>query len=156
MFDNNFNVIYGDRKTSRTNFLLELAFLLKNNDFKSFFLSCSLEFQNARNIEPFDEFRVLPSTDEFNNLKTIEVIAEITESKNYSYIIVDDIDYLSNRCISELGKINVKKIVTCLTHNTGKLPKDSNFFSVEDITIDSLKDYMTSLKRDKKINSILK
>lgn len=98
----------------------------------------------------------MPSTDEFNNLKTIEVITEITESKNYSYIIVDDIDYLSNRCISELGKINVKKIVTCLTHNIDKLPKGSNIYKVEDIAIGNLKDYMTSLKRDKKINSILK
>lgn len=156
MFDNNFNVIYGDTKTGRTSFLLDIALLLKQNDFKSFFLSCSTEFQNSRKIEPFDEFRVLPSSDEFNNLKNIEVIDEITRSKNYNFIIVDDIDYLSSNCVSALSKIEAKKIVTCLTHNNINLPKDSNFYNIEDTNIEIVKDYMISLKRDKKINSILK
>jgi thymidine kinase len=156
MLDSNFNIIYGDTKTGRTNLLLDIGVLFKLNDFKLFYIGCTSEFQNARNIESFDGFRFLPTTDELNNLKLIEVVKEITENKNYNYIIVDDIDYLSQKCISELFKINVKKISTCLSHNSIKLPKDSNFYRIEDINIDIIKDYIIPLKRDEKINSILK
>lgn len=160
MFDLNFNIINGDQKTGKTTFLLELSSILKSYNFKVFFLGCTSEFQNARrsgDLISFDDFRIITTSDDYNNLKIIDVVREITDVKLYDYLIIDDIDYLSDNAIKSIINTNVKKIVTCLTDNLKKLPNNSTIYNIEDIKdTTQIKDYITTLIRDQKINSILK
>ena len=84
MFDLNFNIINGDQKTGKTTFLLELSSILKSYNFKVFFLGCTSEFQNARrsgDLISFDDFRIITTSDDYNNLKIIDVVREITDVK---------------------------------------------------------------------------
>lgn len=160
MFDLNFNTIHGDDKTGRTRFLLELSSILKSYGFKIFFLGCTSEFENAKrsgDLSSFDDFRIISTSDDFNNLKIIEVINEITDTKSYDYLIVDDIDYLSDNCINSIIKTKVKKVITCLSDNKKRLPESSTFYNITDIKdMTKINDYIKTLVRDQKINSILK
>ena len=156
MFNSNYNIIHNDSKTGRTTFLLDLAHGLKNFGLKLFFLGCTSEL-TMRNLAFFDDCRITSTNEDYNNLKLIDVIKEITETRKYDFIIIDDIDYLTEKSIDALSKIKIKKIVTCLTHNVSKLPNNSNFYFLGDKNEkEIILDYIKSLTRDKKINSILK
>ncbi len=156
MFNSNYNIIHNDSKTGRTDFLIDISRSLNGLGLKLFFFGCTSEL-DIRNLTFFNDFRITSTNEDYNNLKLIDVIKEITETRNYDFIIVDDIDYLTVKSIDALSKIKVKKIVTCLTHNVSKLPNNSNFYFLGDKNEkERILDYIKSLTRDKKINSILK
>ena len=81
----------------------------------------------------------------------------MSEKRNYNFIIIDDIDYLSKSCIDLLSSIDTKKIVTCLSDNCKKLPKDSNFYNISDVSdLSNIDEIVKKIIRDQKINSVLK
>lgn len=156
MFESDLNIVFGDTKTGRTKFLIDFSRKLNELGFKVFFLGCTNEFQNSSKsiLESFSGFRIIDSYDDDNNYKLIDVINEILSRDSYDYLFVDDIDFVSNRCKNEIIKINIKKIITCLSYNKDKF-KSNSFHKVEDMNDFLISDFITSLTRDKKINSIL-
>ncbi len=175
MFDKDINILYGDRHSGRSQFLLEISQKLKSLGFKIVFIGCTSEFKEMRNLlENFDYAVFLDSSIEFNNKKIIEVVKEKSEKGKYDFIIVDDIDYLSQECFDFISNINVSKIVSLL-----KMPKSikNTHYSVYNIKtnyddselkhITTITDYTSkeeytipeiikSLSREQKINTILK
>jgi thymidine kinase len=157
MFDTNFNIIHGDRISGRTQFLFKISNAFKEVDFKLFFLGCTDIDTKDRFNDVFEDYRVINTFDEINNFKIIEVIKELSEKRNYNFIIIDDIDYLSKSCIDLLSSIDTKKIVTCLSDNCKKLPKDSNFYNISDVSdLSNIDEIVKKIIRDQKINSVLK
>ena len=167
MFDKNFNVISGDRMSGRTRFLLNLSKDLDNAGIKLFFLGCVNEFSYPKSsLSQFKEYRLIDSSNDYNNLKMINVVKEITERDGYHFLVVDDIDYLSSDCINLLSTINVRKIVTCLNDNCQKITADdSDFYNINDkISLNIKNDdgvstiggIIKNIIREQKINKILK
>jgi len=168
MFEKNFNIISGERMSGRTRFILNLSKDLDNIGIKLFFLGCVNEFSYSKSsLSQFKDFRLLDTSNDYNNLKMLEVIQEITERDSYHFLIVDDIDYLSNDCIDFLSKMNVRKIVTCLNNNLKKITDDdSDFYNIEDKVglniknnnngISTIGSIIKRIAREQKINTILK
>lgn len=157
MFDTNFNIIHGDRISGRTQFLFKISNAFKEVDFKLFFLGCTDIDTKDRFNDVFEDYRVINTFDEINNFKIIEVIKELSEKRKYNFIIIDDIDYLPKACIDLLSSIDTKKIVTCLSDNCKKLPKDSNFYNISDVSdLSDIDEIIKKIIRDQKINSVLK
>jgi len=167
MFDKNFNIISGERMSGRTRFLLNLSKDLDNIGIKLFFLGCVNEFSYPKSsLSQFKEFRLLDTSNDYNNLKIIEVAKEITERDGYHFLVVDDIDYLSSDCINLLSAINVRKISTCLNDNLKKITDDdSDFYNIEDkvglnikngTSISTIGCIIKGIVREQKINIILK
>ena len=167
MFDKNFNIISGDRMSGRTRFLLNLSKDLDNLGIKLFFLGCVNEFSYPKtSLSQFKDYRLLETSNDYNNTKMIEVIKELLERDFYHFLVVDDIDYLSIDCINLISKINVRKIVTCLNENSKNIiDSDSDFYNIEDKEDLNIKsDYGVStigsiikgIIREQKINKILK
>ena len=78
MFDKNFNIISGERMSGRTRFLLNLSKDLDNIGIKLFFLGCVNEFSYPKtSLSQFKDYRLIDSSNDYNNLRTIEVIKEI-------------------------------------------------------------------------------
>lgn len=154
MFDKNFNIISGNRESGRTRFILNLSKYLDGLGIKLFFLGCVDEFPYPKTfLSQFRDYRIIDSSD-YNNLRTIEMVKEITERYEYHFLIVDDIDYLSPDCINLLSKINVRKIVTCLNTNSNKIKDiDSDVFNIEELTSDV--NIIKSMVREQKINFLL-
>ena len=85
------------------------------------------------------------------------MIKELIEKKKYNFLIIDDIDYLSKSCIELLSTIDVKKIVTSLSDNCKKLPKESNLYNIDNVCdLSKIDEVVKKIVRDKKINIILK
>jgi hypothetical protein len=167
MFDKNFNIISGERMSGRTRFLLNLSQDLDNVGIKLFFLGCVNEFSYPKSsLSQFKDFRLLDTSNDYNNLKMIEVVKEITERDGYHFLVVDDIDYLSSDCINLISKINIRKIVTCLNDNLKKIIDDDiNFYNIEDKVglniksdtgISTIDNIIKGIVREQKINIILK
>lgn len=167
MFDKNFNIISGDRMSGRTRFLLNLSKDLDGSGIKLFFLGCVNEFSYPKtSLSQFNDYRLIDSSNDYNNLRTIEVVKEITERDGYHFLIVDDIDYLSTDCINLLSTINVRKIVTCLNINSNKITDtDSDFYNIEDKIglniknddgVSTIGGIIKNIVREQKINKILK
>jgi hypothetical protein len=167
MFEKNFNIISGERMSGRTRFLLNLSKDLDNIGIKLFFLGCVNEFSYPKSsLSQFKEFRLLDTSNDYNNLKMIEVVKEITERDGYHFLVVDDIDYLSSDCINLISKINIRKIVTCLNDNSKKITDDdSDFYNIEDKVglnikndtgISTIGSIIKGIIREQKINIILK
>lgn len=167
MFDKNFNIISGDRMSGRTRFLLNLSKDLDGSGIKLFFLGCVNEFSYPKtSLSQFKDYRLIDSSNDYNNLRTIEVVKEITERDGYHFLIVDDIDYLSTDCINLLSTINVRKIVTCLNINSNKITDtDSDFYNIEDKIglniknddgVSTIGGIIKNIVREQKINKILK
>ena len=167
MFDKNFNIISGDRMSGRTRFLLNLSKDLDVSGIKLFFLGCVNEFSYPKtSLSQFKDYRLIDSSNDYNNLRTIEVVKEITERDGHHFLIVDDIDYLSTDCINLLSTINVRKIVTCLNINSNKITDtDSDFYNIEDKIglniknddgVSTIGGIIKNIVREQKINKILK
>lgn len=152
MFESNFNVIYSEAKTGKTRFLFALASVMKDFGFKVFYLGCVLE--KNQDFLNFDDYRHITSSHEGNIEKILEVVKEITETRNYDYLFIDDIDFIPNNFISYIDKISVRKIATCLDFSVPKI-HSSTMYNLDSISIDTLRLYLSSIVRDKKINSIL-
>lgn len=155
MFDGKFNIIHGDRSSGRTQIILEISRYFKEHNIKLFFLSCT-SVNDKKILSLFDDYRIIDSS-EFNNLKILEVVKEICQNKDYSFLIVDDIDYLSRSCYELLMSIDINKIATCLTYNCSKLllPVSSVFHNVFDVDLNKTNNLIKNILRDKKINSLL-
>jgi len=167
MFEKNFNIISGERMSGRTRFILNLSKDLDNIGIKLFFLGCVNEFSYSKSsLSQFKDFRLLDTSNDYNNLKMLEVIQEITERDSYHFLIVDDIDYLSSDCINLISKINIRKIATCLNNNLKKITDDdSDFYNIEDKVglnikndtgISTIGSIIKRIAREQKINTILK
>lgn len=158
MFDTNFNIIHGDRISGRTQFLFNISSDFREADVKLFFLGCAGNIDSkSKLLESFQDYRIINTFDEINNYKIIEVIKELIENKKYNFLIIDDIDYLSKSCIELLSTIDVKKIVTSLSDNCKKLPEESNFYNISDVSdLSNIDEIVKKIIRDQKINSVLK
>jgi len=157
MFDKNFNIIHGDRITGRTEFLFNISKSFNEVGLKLFFLSCTGVETKDRFNDIFDDYRIINTFDEVNNYKVIEVVKELSEKRKYNFIIIDDIDYLPKSCVDLLSEIDSSKIVTCLTENCEKLPEESNFYDINDISdLSNVNDIIKVIIRNQKINKVLK
>lgn len=167
MFEKNFNIISGERMSGRTRFLLNLSKDLDNIGIRLFFLGCVSEFSyNKNSLSQFKDYRLLDTSNDYNNLKMIEVIKEITERDGYHFLIVDDIDYLSSDCINLISEINIRKIATCLDDNFQKITDDDSFFYnisdklglniTSDDGVSSIGGIIKNIVRNQKINLLLK
>jgi thymidine kinase len=140
--------------SGRTQFILTISRIFNESGVKLFFLACA-----GDNIDssPFDDYRIINTFDEVNNQKVIEVIKELTDKKKYNFLIIDDIDYLPKSCLDLLSNIDVIKIATCLTDNCKKLPEESNFYNINDVSdLSDINDFIKGIIRNQKINSVLK
>jgi len=167
MFDKNFNIISGERMSGRTRFLLNLSKDLDNVGIKLFFLGCVNEFSYPKSsLSQFKDYRLLDTSNDYNNLKMIEVVKEITERDVYHFLVVEDVYYLSIECIKLISKINSRKVVTCLNDNLKKITDDdSDFYNIEDKVglniksddgVSSIGGIIKNIIREQKINKILK
>jgi thymidine kinase len=157
MFDTNFNIIHGDRISGRTQFLFKISNAFKEVDFKIFFLGCTDIDTKDRFNDIFDDYRIINTFDEVNNYKVIEVVKELSEKRKYNFLIIDDIDYLPKSCVDLLSEIDTSKIVTCLSENCKKLPEESNFYDINDISdLSNVNDIIKVIIRNQKINKVLK
>jgi hypothetical protein len=171
MFNNDFNVINGDRSSGKSIFLRELSRVLKNLNYKVCFID-TLGEAIQKEILDIDLFKVLCESD-YNNKKTIQVVKEITERDNYDFILVDDTDYLSESIIKDIKNIRVKKIIACtVLDNTGLDKKDTHKicsiynesklkegflieYNDKSINIENLEEFYTQSIRDEKLTKIL-
>jgi hypothetical protein len=171
MFSKNFNIIIGDRASSRTTFLFELARLIRSFDHKTCYIGGTDEFYDFANnsvnkIYDSAFFYKKSST----GVRLFQNIKEITERDGYEYIFIDDIDYISRECLDILISIRVKKIATCLTDHLPAFYQDINCYEIRNNYTDDrnlvtlkigediikTKDIITSISRDQKIKSVLK
>lgn len=158
MFDKNFNIIHGDRISGRTEFLFNISNSFNKVGLKLFFLSCTGDIETKdRFNDIFDDYRIINTFDEVNNYKVIEVVKELSEKRKYNFLIIDDIDYLPKSCVELLSEIDTSKIVTCLSDNYKKLPEESNFYNISDVSdLSNIDEIVKKIIRDQKINSVLK
>ena len=126
MFENNFNIIVGSYATWKSSALHAIAYDLKSQlNMKIIFLGATNEFEEKTHFlnQRYELFRFLSSDDE-NNMKTLQVIEEICLKDGIDFIFIDDIDYLfdylfqkkdsiTKKYIAFLDKIPVRKIATC-------------------------------------------
>jgi hypothetical protein len=166
MFDKNFNIIHGDRISGRTQFLFAISKAFNEVDVKLFFLACVGDVGDVNHLNVYDkhsslsfydDYRIINTLDEDGNYKIIEVVKELSEKRKYNFIIVDDIDYLPKSSLDLLLSIDTIKIATCLSDNCGKLPEDSNFYNIKDVSdLSNISDMIKRIVREQKINKILK
>ena len=72
MFDKDINILYGDRCSGRSQFLLEISQKLKRLGFKLVFIGCTSEFKEMKNLlEDFEYFIFLDSSVEFKDRKSV-------------------------------------------------------------------------------------
>lgn len=172
MFNDDFNVINGDRASGKSIFLRELSRVLKKLNYKVCFIDTLGEANLSSRNSDIDLIKVLGDS-EYNNKKTIQVIKEITERDNYDFILVDDTDYLSESIIKDIKNIRVKKIIACtILDNTGFDKKDTykintvynesklrESFTIEYsdkyLNIENLEEFYTQVIRDEKLTKIL-
>ena len=165
------NIIYGERGSGRSQFLIDISIALKEYGLKVFFIGATSEFSELRRIvKCFDSFDFLNSSD-YNNLKIIEKATEIIDIKEYNLLIVDDVDYISDEVFNNIMNIKVRKIFTCLDINKHKFAENSKFLEITNEYIDEEKrrksllktegesynndDFIKMIIREQKINSIL-
>ena len=171
MLESQVNLITGDRKSGRSMLLLSLSEYIEKSGNKIYFVGATHEFKDSvRMLKGFSGYDFFNSS-ESNNLLIIEKINEIITKNNFSVLIVDDIDYLSDKIINKLLELPIKKIVSCLytkldifkvdfeeykisneydytlMKNIQTLTNHNNTYLVDDI--------FKSFSRTEKINSIL-
>lgn len=172
MFNEDFNVINGDRASGKSIFLRELSRVLVKLKYKVCFIDTLGELNITNRNSDIDLIKVL-SESEYNNKKTIQVVREITERDKYDFILIDDTDYLSKSIINDIKNIRVKKIITCtVLDNTGLDKKDTykicsiynesklkEGFLIEyhdkSLNIENLEEFYTQSIRDEKLTKIL-
>lgn len=168
MFSKGFNIIIGDRASSRTTFLFEMARLIRSFGHKTCYIGGTDEFYEFANNSVH---KIYDSAFFYkNDVRLFQNIKEITERDIYEYIFIDDIDYISSDCVDILSSIRIKKIATCLTNHLPIFNQDINCYDIrnnysDDKTLVTLKigediiktkDIINSISRDHKIKTILK
>ena len=172
MFGTNLILLKGDRGSGKSTFAFDFSKYTYSSGMKVCYVSCS---DNISYMDKhFDLVKSLTSS-EYNNDKTIQVINEIVTKEKFDYLVVDDIDFLTKKCIVSLSKINVKKVFTftefIVIEMPGVLSKvepiiitSSYNESVETFYLQSsnineefknVSDFLKEKIRDKKLNTIL-
>lgn len=184
MFKKNFNIIVGNNSTWKSSALHAFAYDLKSQlNMKIIFLGATNEFEEKTHFmnERYELCRFL-SSDDTNNMKTLQLIEEICIKDGIDFIFIDDIDYLydylfpnnditTKKYINFLDKIPVRKIATCsdsssipLFNFSDEITDSENYFlhikynkGRSYATIDDVKvnDFIKSFIRDEKIKTIL-
>lgn len=167
MFNFDFNIILGDRNVGRSQFIFSISQLLKSIGLKIYFLGATHEFRDKRNILEIFDFSDFLSSDDDNNVKIIQKIDEIILTKNIDLLVIDDIDYLSEKLFNMLSKISVRKIATSLQVSSPaykfyrNVVEYEEYFLSRDRTLTfrgktvSTEDVLKSIIRDQKINTII-
>lgn len=172
MFDVDLILLKGDRGSGKSTFAYDFSKHIHSSGMKVCYVSCSdnIDFMDKH----FDLVKSLTQTD-YNNYKIIQVINEIVTKEKFDYLIVDDIDFLTKKCIESLSNINVKKIFTFTEFVVIEMPRvltriepititSSYKESVETFYLNSpsmneefknVSDFLKEKLRDKKIKSIL-
>ena len=159
MFDTNLILLKGDRGSGKSTFAFDFSKYTYSSGMKVCYVSCS---DNISYMDKhFDLVKSLTSS-EYNKEK-------------FDYLVVDDIDFLTKKCIVSLSKINVKKVFTftefIVIEMPGVLSKvepiiitSSYNESVETFYLQSsnineefknVSDFLKEKIRDKKLNTIL-
>lgn len=169
MFNFDFNIILGDRNVGRSQFIFSISQLLKSIGLKIYFLGATHEFKDKRDILEIFDFSDFLSSDDDNNTKIIKKIDEVILTKNVDLLVIDDIDYLSEKLFNMISNISVRKIATSLQVSSPAYKFYRNIDSVEyeeyflsrdktltyrDKTV-SIEDVLKSIIRDQKINTII-
>lgn len=172
MFDSDLILLKGDRESGKSTFAFDFSKYIHSSGMKVCYVRCS---ENINYMDKhFDLVKSLTQTD-YNNDKTIQVINEIVTKEKFDYLIVDDIDFLTKKCIESLSKINVKKVFTFTEFIVIEMP--SVLRKVEPIIMTStynesvrtfylqssnineefrnVSDFLKEKIRDKKLNTIL-
>ena len=172
MFNADSNIIFGDRMSGRSLLILDIAKSIAQLGYKVCYLNCvdDERFRNREELELFAYYRKISSTDE-NNYLSCKVIEEVlNRDTKFNFLIIDDLDILSDRCIKILTDLRITKIFTCLDSNVDKFPKDSQKFEIERGIYDKrlipttlinnnnqimVEDILKSIVREQKINTII-
>lgn len=134
MFDSELNIIKGERMSGRTSLLVTIAKTLRSSGLKVYFLGATHEMRDDRDLYEKFTFYDFFSSNQDNNSKIIEKAKEIIEKEKVDFLILDDLDYLSENLIASISKISAKKIASCLNNSTFSI----RFFSKPGI---NAKDY---------------
>ena len=170
MFDCQVNLITGDRKSGRSTFLLILSEHLHKSGTKVYFIGATHEFQSETKIlKDFSGFDFFSSSDS-NNFLIVDKIQELLTRQNFT-ILVDDVDYLSDKLIKKIIQLPTKKILTCLSSKKDTFEIDFQLYEMINYfdnkvmkTIQTLSnngntylvdDIFRSFNRNEKINTIL-
>lgn len=184
MFKKNFNIIVGNNCTWKSSALHTLAYDLKSQlNMKIIFLGATNEFEEKTHFmnERYELCRFL-SSDDTNNMKTLQLIEEICIKDGIDFIFIDDIDYLydylfpnneitTKKYINFLDKIPVRKIATCsdsssipLFNFSDEITDSENYFlhikynkgrsyaTIDDVSVLA---FIKAFIRDEKIKTIL-
>ena len=162
MFDSKFNLVCGNTKSGKTDFLIQTSKILKECGYKLFFLGATFELDNFRELRYiFDNFNFF-SSQEKNNLLIIEKISELISKKQINLLIVDDIDFLPKKQIELIYKLNCKKIVSCKSSNSPlfqNLEFDDYFIEFQTLTFNDnkykMEELVKSFFRNQKLNFLL-
>lgn len=148
--------------SGRTTYLVGLSNLMVLGGLKVCFIGCSTELENSpnlRNVANIVRFiRGFGIDRDEYNLKMLESIREISYRDKYDFILIDDFDQLSKKCIELLKSITIKKIVTCPMNGIPILNEPISTYRLSDNKIDEydFTELSRLLIRDKKIKEILK
>lgn len=184
MFKKNFNIIVGNNTTWKSSALHALAYDMKSQlNMKIIFLGATNEFEEKTHFlnQRYELCRFL-SSDDTNNMKTLQVIEELCIKDGIDFIFIDDIDYLydylfpsnditTKKYINFLDKIPVRKIATCsdsssipLFNFSDEITDSENYFlhikynkgrsyaTIDDVSVTA---FIKAFIRDEKIKTIL-
>lgn len=168
MFNEDFNIIVGGRKSGKTLFLFELATVLKSIGYKLCFIGGTDEMPIDDDIMScFELSRILSSSkSKEENKKTMSLIKEKAERDKYDFILIDDIDWVRKSVIRMMKDMDVTKICTCvdipeLIQDSIKSEIESNYndqtpYCITTVGNVPIKEFIKSLIRDQKIKKVIK
>lgn len=173
MFDANFNIIQGYRSSGRSSLLFLIASILKSGNNTLIFLGATDEFNNLEYTWAKSNFFEYKFFYRHRDHKLIQNIVEISNRNKIDYILVDDIEFLSEIDIKNLESSKSKKIGTCLIDKIPIFMSEYTDFTVsyqeeysviptnvQKISINSddpikLEEFLKILEREQKIISII-
>lgn len=147
--------------SGKTTYLLDLSDNMVSNGLKVCFIGGSSELEESFNLRKMvtiarfiKKFR---TNSDLYNLKVLESLKEITHREKYDFIMIDDLDQISKKCIEFLKTINIKKIATCSENNIPILNESISKHRILNHMIDGYdsKNLSKLILRDKKIKHIL-
>ena len=104
--ENGFNIIVSDFKSGKTTFLWQIADLLYSDSKRLFFIGGTRDMENNSQFLKIFDFSLF----NVNDIKYFQLVSQ--RHKDYDYIIIDDIEQIDPKFISELKHFD-KIIATC-------------------------------------------
>lgn len=133
MTENQLNIIQGQRKSGKTDFIKKLSSVLYGQC-NIYFIGATHELSDNRemisNFHKFDFF----NSSELNNQFIMDKVEETFQKGITDMLIIDDIDFLSQKVIDRILNINSTKVVTCsndLWISDRNIPKDIHYLQLE-------------------------